>query len=193
MAAARHELFVTAQRGVDGLNGRLEDHVSVMPVTKGVLDGHGEGDSVASDPEELFHRDVGVQTSSKFEDEGGEEEGEGGMVGDDVVQRHTVRMQELKGQIQLLSDSSKDALEEDQATASIVGDLQAYLDELIYGGRKSAFSWENKYGLEGTGSRNSNTRMDEVSKFKAEIRSLKGALLSARNFPSGGAGNVRIR
>lgn len=191
MAAARHELFLTAQKGVDGLNERLENNISVLPTAKKDLVGNGEVDGVISGLEELFHKDIGVQTSPQLESEVGNEKVES--VGDDVVQRHASKLQELRGRIQSLLGSSKDVLEEDQATVSTFGDLQTYLEELAYEVRKPALSWENKYGAEDSGSRNHNTRPDEISKFKAEIRSVKGALLSARNFPSSGAGIIRIR
>lgn len=47
----------------------------------------------------------------------------------------------------------------------------------------------NGYGFAGTGIGDANE--DEISRVKAEIRGVKGVLLSARNFP-GGMGRARV-
>ncbi|CAF9924254.1 MAG: hypothetical protein GOMPHAMPRED_003568 [Gomphillus americanus] len=187
MASARHELFETAQKGVVSLNERLEKNVSVLPVTRrsGVEDGE---DSVVSDPEELFHRDIGVQTSPGFEATDGNM---GNASAEDAMGKQASKLQELKQHVKTLSETGKQALEEEEATRSVVGDLQAYLDELAYGGRKSTFSWENEYGSGSLGGRGNSGKVDEIAKFKAEIRSVKGALLSARNFPASSNGILR--
>ena len=189
MTSARHELFETAQKGVGGLNERLEKNVSILPATQRF--GIGDGDeSFVSDPEELFHRDVGVQTSPGFEVTDDSMENASTK---DATDKHASKLQELKQHVETLSESGKEALEEEKATRSTVGDLQAYLEELAYGGRKSAFSWENDYGSGNPGGRGNSGKLDEIAKFKAEIRSVKGALLSARNFPASSNGNLRGR
>ncbi|KAI9871145.1 MAG: hypothetical protein M1830_003264, partial [Pleopsidium flavum] len=73
--------------------------------------------------------------------------------------------------------------------------LQTYLDGLAY----SSPSYVNSsaYGTySGVGGSTGNTIVgdDGIAQMKAEIRAVKGVLLSARNFPgSAGRGGVRIR
>ena len=53
-------------------------------------------------------------------------------------------------------------------------------------------NFNNGYGgsMAGAGSGNGSERDDEIARVKAEIRGVKGVLLSARNFPAGGRGRV---
>ncbi|KAI4143361.1 MAG: hypothetical protein LQ340_007034, partial [Diploschistes diacapsis] len=127
----------------------------------------------------------GLATES---DEGeGEEEAPKAM-----AEGHAERLNSIRTHLSELSETGRDALETEEETRTGLGNLQAYLEELAYGGAKSAMSWEGGYGPLGEpmggARRPQGSSMDEVAKFKAEIRSVKGVLLSARNFPSGGLG-----
>ena len=79
----------------------------------------------------------------------------------------------------------------DEEARHRVSELQGYLEDLAYGGR----SRENGFGIGVVGNNAGNggrEGLDEVAKLKQEIKSMKGVLLSARNFPAGGLGRGRI-
>ena len=71
-------------------------------------------------------------------------------------------------------------------------DLKNYLSGLTYGtaGTKQLFGYDNTFGVD---VKNSKEPQDEIAKFKAEIRSVKGTLLSSRRFPPGGVNGVLAR
>jgi hypothetical protein len=62
---ARHDFATHGQSKIDELNERLSKIVSKIPEPKSATDAADFDDveSVASDPTELFHRDIGTQTS----------------------------------------------------------------------------------------------------------------------------------
>ena len=209
LTAARHSLFEGTITNLDEMNKKLENAVSVIPavVDAGECNGkksgqrdsqEGDTDSEASDPTELFHRDIGVQTSpdiSTTESSGiGLEERDGAAVL--PMEEHTERLHAIRKHLVDLSETSGDTLTAQEEARSSLGDLQAYLEELAYGGGKSALRFEGGFGPLGEplgASRGSaDSKVDEVARFKADIRSVKGALLSARNFPSGGLGRGRV-
>ncbi|RMZ88958.1 hypothetical protein DV736_g3815, partial [Chaetothyriales sp. CBS 134916] len=75
LTAARHDLFSTAEQSLDTLNTKLESTVSHVPYiaplhshrihSEDSGNDHNDDDdeSIASDPTELFHRDIATQTS----------------------------------------------------------------------------------------------------------------------------------
>ena len=80
-----------------------------------------------------------------------------------------------------LHDQLSDLLPADAESANALGDsiseLRAYLEKMPYAS-----------SIHSGGSAGKNWEMDAVANVKAEIRGVKGVLLSARNFPSGVAG-----
>jgi hypothetical protein len=172
LTAARHSLFDDAQSNLEQLNKKLEDVVSVVPPQLKAVDNDAE--SEASDPAELFHRDIGVQTSSQDLETSKEDV--------NPVETQSDILDEIHTQLQDLKTTESESLQAERKAWSSIMNLQAYLDEITYGGRKSVFQWEGP-GI-GDSRMGQDSKMDEIAKFKAEIRSAKGALLSARNFPS---------
>ena len=212
LAGARHSLFEGTLTNLDALNQKLEGTVSVVPAMVdidrnrsgriGEEGGEGEEtDSQASDPAEMFHRDVGVQTSPSLA-AGGTDAADAAVGGGDAgngdsVEEHAKRLESIRQHLSELTETGGETLSAEEETRVSVGNLQAYLEELAYGS-KSLLSAEGGYGLlgepGGSGVRGRGQRdgaVDEVAKFKTEIRSMKGALLSARNFPTGGLGRGR--
>jgi hypothetical protein len=185
MGIARHELFDTAQKGTKELNQKLEKVISVVPHQPALTAAGDDIESVASDPDELFHRDIGVQTSPKLEDDTSSNASSSSSESTSTTTRHASRLTDIKAHLSALSESSEDVLEEDEATRSVVRDLQTYLEELAHGGKRPTFSWEQGYGVTPVAK---DEKLDEIARFKSEIRSVKGVLLSARNFPGSGAG-----
>jgi hypothetical protein len=76
-----------------------------------------------------------------------------------------------------------------ESLKSTVEDLQAYLDNLQFSHNSFNSNYDHIYpGFEvqkSSSKRNKAGDDDEAGKFKAEIRAVKGALLSSRTFPAG--------
>ena len=197
LTAARHSLFEGTIVNLETLNTKLERAVSVVPAmvdtqARGKRDGDGEEDaeSEASDPTELFHRDIGVQTSPDIDTSESAEEA--ATVA--PVEEHSEKLSSIRRHLGDLSGTGQESLEAAEETRSSLGNLQAYLEELAYGGAKGALHFEGGFGPLGepmssaAPGRGGAGSMDEIARFKADIRSVKGVLLSARNFPTGGLG-----
>ncbi|MCJ1333670.1 hypothetical protein MMC10_010370 [Thelotrema lepadinum] len=209
LTAARHSLFEGTISNLEEMNKKLEGTVSVIPAIVDAGEGRGrkagdengqEGDtdSEASDPTELFHRDIGVQTSPDMSTGEGNAAGSGEKEGAAAspVEEHTERLQTMRKHLADLAATSEETLTAQEETSSSLGDLQAYLEEMAYGGNRNWQRFDGGFGPLGepmVGARDSaDSKVDEVARFKADIRSVKGALLSARNFPSGGLGRGRV-
>lgn len=204
LTGARHELADTAQTNLKKLNEKLEQTVSEIPphlVKKekpySDEDEEKDTDSVTSDPTELFHRDIGTQTtpdlsSSSTSLESGSKEGKAADAPIAAVSKHMTRLDSIQSQLKEINDVEKDASSLDDTLRSSLSDLHHYLDGLIYS--TPSYTATGSYGLysgatSGTDSNSSGSRKaedDAIAGFKAEIRGVKGALLSARNFPSSG-------
>ena len=84
------------------------------------------------------------------------------------VTKQTTQLKDLHSELSSLVPAS----EVDNILETRLSELRTYLGGMAYGGNLQF----GKVGGEET---------DEISKVKAEIRGVKGVLLSARNFPSG--------
>lgn len=169
LTAARHSLFETASGDLDTLNSKLESAVSKIPAGSHQPDEDGsDGESVNSDPARFFNRSTATQTSPHLSRSTSS-------ISSEVVQLAPSQLQEnsVKEIYNRLTDIQS------MDTASLVkisiSDLRKYLDGLprvdaIQNGKL----WEKP-------------KSDEYTKLKAEIRGVKGVLLSARNFPSSAA------
>ena len=200
LTEARHSLFTTTSALLSELNGKLEGVVSSVPDMIDVQpigqDGEivGDHESEASDPTELFHRDVGVQTSWPLNEEtsGNEPSGEKTDSGNPTA-THATRLNSLSTHLSAIATDANTAGEAQDDALAAVNQFRGYLDELAYAGRRGVMGWDSNhtYGQDsgqGHGPRGDAKVMDEVARFKVEIRSVKGALLSARNFPAGAMG-----
>ena len=194
---ARHSLFETASSNLKTLNQKLSDVVSVLPYTH--PQGHGEAaedvESITSDPTELFHRDTGTQTSAPISPALSSYSSPPAHDGTDAmtpIVSQGVSLRSLHTHLASALDSSYRVAESDETLEHSVQALQYYLEGLRFGrlrlpirptdsaaGRQSGV-------VEGQAASDDRGVEDEVAKVKAEIRGFKGALLSAKNFPSGG-------
>ncbi|KAL2008709.1 hypothetical protein VTN00DRAFT_6903 [Thermoascus crustaceus] len=210
---ARHELAQTAQQNLRKLNDKLEQNVSVIPpypsraaAAKANASDTDDSDSVTSDPTELFHRDIatqttpdlarGVSTPSYFTNADAEKDSTKTALGHakrlDILRSHLREFLEAESQAGVADDLVKDRL----------GELQTYLDSLTYSGSSylsssiyNIYSATGAADLGGSSVVGAMTGMrkgeeDAINSFKAEIRGVKGALLSARNFPAGRGGRI---
>ncbi|KIX97270.1 uncharacterized protein Z520_06722 [Fonsecaea multimorphosa CBS 102226] len=214
LTEARHDLADTARTDLETLNKKLESTVSHIPYipSSAVLqqqqkaqDGGDDVESVDSDPTELFHRDVATQTSprpsrsmsiSSFPDN----EYHYLSSAQDPTTSQSSRLRSLHSTLFSLLNSQNNSYSQDRLKDS-VGGFQAVLDKLEsshnpfqvdFMGSGSSFT---SYSGPGSSSTATATGTDsskqkkqppasEATKFKNEIRALKGALLSSRNFPT---------
>ncbi|KAJ5226024.1 hypothetical protein N7468_007249 [Penicillium chermesinum] len=204
---ARHDLFSTANANLKKLNEKLESSVSEVPPH---LHAHKislpenedeDTDSVTSDPTELFHRDIGTQTTptvlSEALDPAAKEGPESETTADApmrAVTGHMSRLESIQAQLKEINDVERESSSLEDSVRARMTDLHHYLDGLIYSAPTytAAGSGYGLYSTTANGSGSSagvpKSEEDAIAGFKAEIRGVKGALLSARNFPASRGG-----
>jgi len=189
LTEARHELAGVAQTNLDKLVAKLRETVSEIPQDS--LDfserykDEAEEDS-DGDPTELFHRDIGVQTSLPASATDSRPASPNPPF-TSLLDEQTSRLSVLNTHItELLEDSTSEGHDSEEVTTTI-NVLKEYLDGLMYT-PPSSVSYGGVYG--GSSDTKSGEENDEIANLKAQIRGVKGVLLSARSFP-GGPGRVR--
>ncbi|MCJ1447027.1 MAG: hypothetical protein MMC23_007535 [Stictis urceolatum] len=182
LTEARHALYSSTNSNLAQLNEKLSSTVSTIP--PGAIHPHlqasDDAESVsseASDPSEMFHRDAGVQTSppDSLAGENGAEKEEGS-----AVEGHVEKLQRIKGHLREAEETSGKAADSHKDARSEVAELQGYLEDLRFGSARLG-KWDQVAGQWVGGAKD-----DEIGRVKAEIRSVKGVLLSARSFPARG-------
>ncbi|PYH99577.1 hypothetical protein BO71DRAFT_394058 [Aspergillus ellipticus CBS 707.79] len=202
LTSARQELASTATTNLKKLNEKLEKTVSVIPPSlqnpKSTTDPTSDDtDSVTSDPTELFHRDVATQTTTS--DFAPTTTIPTTQESDPTakVKTHLTRLESITSQLRDFSATEKDSGALDNTMRTSLNELHHYLDGLIHG--KAGFNPLAGYGAYSTPGLDSGSgaatgvgkaEEDAIAGFRAEIRGVKGALLSARNFPAGRGGRV---
>lgn len=200
---ARHELAETALNNLSTLNKKLENNVSKIPARplSGNLaddDEDDETESITSDPTEVFHRDIATQTTPELMNDSPSIAGTSSADLDDnphkVVDSHQQTLAKITSHLQDFVSDHTTSDELDDTMRDRISDLQSYLDGLKYSSLNAYLSNNNLYnnsynysvgGGDMSRSGNRSKEEDAISAFRAEIRGVKGALLSARNFPSG--------
>lgn len=174
---ARAEFHETTVRNLDALVSKLEKTVSEVPPVKKQATGTsaaGDDESEAEDPTEMFHRDMGTQTSpplstmamAKNKDAGGES----------TTKKQADRLAGLTKTLSGLKDEFRSESEGMDGIKTLVDVLRDDLDSLTYTGQSAS-----TYDLYGR-SRKPEPE-DEIRKVRDNIRRVKGVLLSTRNFP----------
>lgn len=208
LTSARHELASTAQENLQKLNEKLEQNVSVVPAhlnaRKAASDEEEEykddSDSVTSDPTELFHRDIGTQTTpdvSPSPDTMAKAENPLDAPVE-AVNHHKSRLDSIQSQLKDIAELEKDSTTLDDSMRARLTDLHHYLDGLIYaapaytaaGGSYGLYSGNTSSGVDSSSTGVRQGEDEAIASFKAEIRGVKGALLSARNFPASRGGRL---
>jgi hypothetical protein len=209
LTSARHELASTADANLQKLNEKLEKTVSVIPAeltarkSKPYHDEEEEEDdasSITSDPTELFHRDVATQTISEpapvLDATGPVNSADSAAFSPSTaVNNHVSRVESITSKLREIIDSEKDASTLDDSMRTRLTELHHYCDGLIYSG--PTYSSGSTYGVWNSNtsgsSDSSGLRKGEdeaIAGFRADIRGVKGALLSARNFPASRGGRL---
>lgn len=214
---ARHDFAEGAEENLRALNEKIEKNVSVVPEIKHVPQRSGKPlsgedserkdgleddvESVTSDPTELFHRDIATQTTPDLgEKPSSSEPATAAPDGSDIsnaekaVNKHVTRLQKICSELNEAQTKESGIDAAYSSARDRVSELQTYLDSLAYS--SPTYLSSSLYGFPQTdepkdGRRGGMTTAEEdaISGFKGEIRSVKGTLLSAKNFPSGSAGS----
>ena len=171
LSTARHSLFETAAVNLDTLNEKLENTISVVPSPSiPHVDNSSSLDLADADTEatEFFHRSTATQTSPDLSRSNSSLSTQAPQAPPSPITSQSAQLQTLHKELSSLVPNS----EAENTLATRLSELQTYLGGMAYGGNLQF----GKVGGEET---------DEISKVKAEIRGVKGVLLSARSFPSG--------
>ncbi|KAI2726403.1 hypothetical protein CBS147332_3290 [Penicillium roqueforti] len=205
LTSARHELASTAEVNLQKLNDKLEKAVSVIPAeltarkSKAYSDEEDDASSITSDPTELFHRDVATQTSPEptpVPSTAGPVDS-APISPSTAVNNHVSRVESITSKLREIIDSEKGASTLDDSMSTRLADLHRYCDGLIYSA--PAYSSGSTYGVWNTNNSGSSESAglrkgedEAIAGFRADIRGVKGALLSARNFPTSRGGRLPI-
>ncbi|KAK0275592.1 hypothetical protein LTR35_010862 [Friedmanniomyces endolithicus] len=205
LTASRHDFAAHSQGKLDDFNERLTKLVSKIPSTDVATPAPdveiNETDSVVSDPTELYHRDMGTQTSPlpsrRPSDPFLPPTSEPSARDKDPTTHQSTTLATISTHMNdLLTSLSTNQGAANKDRTAEVDKLRHSLDNMLYGGSHAVYdsggggwgqggdSW--KYGKkeeEGGG----NKAMEELKK---EIRGVKGVLLSARRFPGVVGGRV---
>ncbi|EPQ61505.1 Bgt-2573 [Blumeria graminis f. sp. tritici] len=189
---SRHDLFNTTILKLGDLCKRLERMVSVIPQFNSNIrlnkNDENLDNSNIEDPTELFHRDIGIQTSypspvSK------ESRAQDTSIHQISLPNQMNKLASLHNHIKDLIDASTDESNNCLQLEGKFGELRSYLNTLAYqssgNGYGSIYDLSSVMGgyLENGMGTNTNPDMDEVAKIRKEIKGMKGLLLSTKTFP----------
>ncbi|KAF7913087.1 uncharacterized protein EAE98_011638 [Botrytis deweyae] len=193
LTESRLSLSSATLNNLQKLIHKLENSVSEIPPTyhhhKPLQPEYLDSDagSVTSDPTELFHRDIGVQTSlpsSPLQTPSSPSLISHANTATTATTIQTSRLTTLQGTLSsLLEDSTYESSTSEELETKM-SMLKEYLQGLAFS--TPTFSYGSG-GFGNGGDRNGNNKdgEDEIAKVKKEIRGVKGVLLSARSFPGG--------
>lgn len=215
LSEARLSLAGVALAHLKNLNSRLERTVSEIPVSamvekqqsssavaRSVDELHAGGHDVllrsetssVSDPTELFHVDVGTQTSPVISRPTSPPNGRRfPSTAEDRLARlahQESRLKDLRAHLLDTVEDVNDLGDADAVVAESIQELSTYLDSLVdtspYYGSNNHMYGGGLLGASGVQNRGQSNTIsdDEVMGVKAEIRGIKGVLLNARNFPA---------
>jgi hypothetical protein len=182
LTTSRHELAGTAQENLDKLIAKLQGMVSETPQSflATPRQEESEEEDSDSDPTELFHRDIGVQTSLPTPPSNSRPASPPPAT--TTLEEQTSRISRIKSHITSLNEASTSEGQETSELSTCISILREYLEGLAYVPPSYTYGTGGQYG--GTNQKNEAID-DEIAKVKAQIRGVKGVLLSARSFPAG--------
>ncbi|KAK2069794.1 hypothetical protein P8C59_004341 [Phyllachora maydis] len=210
LTEARLSLYETAKADVDKLVEQLEGTVSEMPPIPRKSAGRAtdddddedkdddddDDDSSYGDPSELFHRDVGVQTSRPPSPTAlasplalAHAAGPRTTAAGEKSAAQARRVAELVAELRTLRDGLLTQSEDYGDVRGRLGVFRDELDKLTYPPSTTysgLYSGSGGFGLHGGSSLSSSSSSephDEIRKAKENIRRLKGVMLGARSFP----------
>ncbi|KAM0554689.1 hypothetical protein ACHAPJ_006758 [Fusarium lateritium] len=173
-AEARTDFHDLTSRKLDALVAKLEKTVSEVPPKKPVVT--VEDESEAEDPTEMFHRDMGTQTTFPISSVTAMTDAKGN---ETPAKHNTNQLASLNKTLSGLKDEYRSQSEGMDKIKTAVDVLRDDLDTMTY----TAYpDHSNGYDLYGR-SRKAEPD-DEIRKVRDNIRRVKGVLLSTRNFPA---------
>jgi hypothetical protein len=185
LSQARHEFFTHSNEKLQDFNARASKLTSGKSSTKektiDVPDNTSES-SEDSDPTELFHRDVGVQTTPDLERNNSWSIQESELPTSDTITLQETRLNSLARRVRDMDVFAKGDDVRDSQEHHHLEAFSSYLNELLY--TSPYYSWKNNVPSWSSAT-TTGASTDEFDKFKAEVKSIKGAMLSSRNFPRG--------
>jgi hypothetical protein len=203
LTEARISLHDAANQDLAKLVSKLESTVSELPLAKPkegsrplatAEHNKDDGNDTASsydDPTELFHRDVGVQTSLPASpDLNQQQQQQGGSTQENPTVSQTRRIARLAASVRSLTEGLTEQAES-------LGDVQTVLDLLerdldkLNGAVAATDFVGGGAGFSLYGAAGKNEPDDEIKRAKENIRRVKGVLLSTRSFPTAAAAGVR--
>ncbi|KAI1780640.1 peroxisomal membrane anchor protein conserved region-domain-containing protein [Hypoxylon cercidicola] len=138
-----------------------------------------DDESTFSDPTELFHRDIGTQTSPVMLAEDRPSSRNTSGQGDKPVDAQVRRLAALRASVRELNDMH---IRRADGSAEMNARLREIRDEVDKLGAPAMVDFSSGYS--GLGYGRSSEPDDEVKKAKDAIRSVKGMFLSTRSFPT---------
>ncbi|KAL6794525.1 peroxisomal membrane anchor protein conserved region domain-containing protein [Trichoderma sp. SZMC 28013] len=168
---ARIDLHETTANRLDSIVAQLENTVSVVPSYKSSANTASEA-TESEDPSEMFHRDVGTQTSFPSSPSSSSPKGKDEAQSKVQAERLSKLAKSLKG----LTDDFKKQSNESQDIKVLLDVFRDDLDNMTYGHHAELFGNFDK--------RKKKDSEDEIRKVRDNIRRIKGVLLSARTFPT---------
>lgn len=188
---ARHDLFEHTIDHVSEFNDKLSKLVSTVPSSVKSLPqtpaefADFDNESITSDPTELFHRDVGTQTSPSLSRRPSVASDIEVIRPDTVPLKQTNRLEIMESHISEILEGSESNGASNQTLQESISETRHYLDGLYY--TPPSYSWNADNSLNTSGT-SKDKQPDAAVALKAEIRGVKGVLLSAKRFPSGRVG-----
>lgn len=194
LTEARYDLHETTSQNLAKIIEKLESTVSEIPAPKkstaaaGAADGANkdaadDDASSADDPTEMFHRDIGTQTSipsTPFLTTWGENKNSDSDKEKSATDRQADKLTWFKNQAAWLKTTVV-------ADADDVADLKSKMDVLKDDLVQLAYPSPSDYAGSSYslyGGPRKNEPEDEIKKARDNIRRVKGVLLSTRNFPA---------
>lgn len=181
LTSSRHELAGSAQENLNKLITKLQGMVSETPkLGLPSHQGQSEDEDSDSDPTELFHRDIGVQTSSPTSPflSGPASP----QLPTTALADQTTRLERITSHIKDLNEASISEGQDISDLSNCINVLREYLDGLAYVSPPYSYVGSNIYS---GASQRTEAVDDEIARVKAQIISVKGVLLNARSFPAG--------
>ncbi|KAK4122585.1 hypothetical protein N657DRAFT_681588 [Parathielavia appendiculata] len=190
LTEARVSLHDTAKQDLAKLVSKLETTVSELPPPKpkdlrnlSADVERDESDAVSSydDPTELFHRDIGVQTSlpSSPSSPSSPQSQQQQQQKENPTTHQTTRLASLVSSLRSLHEGLVDQAESLGDVQTVADLLRQDLDKLS--AASAATDFVGGFSLYGAAGKNEPD--DEIKRAKENIRRVKGVLLSTRSFP----------
>ena len=198
LSECRHDFFTYTSTQLESFNSKLSSMVSAIPASRpttaqGRVGEHQDDDasesSHDSDPTELFHHDIGTQTSpTLLSRRSSLSSSLSSPPHTETTAQHEERLRTLSSHLKDLQSSNKQAAEKEGDISSQLTHLNGYLSEMKYSNSYANSKYTGIWQSLGTmGGNASNDNQDEIDRVMKDIRTVKGVLLSTRNFPRAGA------